>query len=117
MAQNHNITVDQGATFSLVVTWKNPNGTPIDLTGYTARMQARAKYDSPNPPLFSLTSTPAAGLVLGGVAGTVTITIDAATTAGLVPGQYVYDLEVVSSGGIVTRLIEGRCIVSPEVTK
>ena len=33
-----NFTADQGATLSKVLTYKTAAGTPIDLTGYSARM-------------------------------------------------------------------------------
>lgn len=64
----------------------------------------------------SPTSTLNSGITLGGVAGTVVITIDAAYTADLTSGNYVYDLELTSSNGTVTRLLEGQFIVTPEVT-
>ena len=41
----------------------------------------------------------------------------ATSTAGLTPGQYVYDVEIESSAGTVTRLLEGTVTVNPEVTK
>jgi hypothetical protein len=56
-------------------------------------------------------------ITLGGAAGTVTLNVDANTTANLTPGLYVYDLEVVSGGGEVTRLVEGNFNVKAEVTR
>jgi hypothetical protein len=54
---------------------------------------------------------------LGGTAGTILIEASPATTAGVATGQYVYDLEMVSGGSAVTRLIQGTFLVDPEVTK
>ena len=31
-----NITIEQGTDYEDVFTVRNPNGTPLDLTGYTA---------------------------------------------------------------------------------
>ena len=42
----YNITIDQGAQWTLTVVYDNNNGTPFDLTGYTARMQVRPKFGS-----------------------------------------------------------------------
>lgn len=56
-------------------------------------------------------------IVLGGTAGTVTLTIAATDTANLTAGLYVYDLELVSSANVVTRLIEGNFNVKAEVTR
>jgi hypothetical protein len=47
----------------------------------------------------------------------VTLSLTAAVTAAIVAGVYVYDLELVSSGGIVTRLLQGTFTVSAEVTR
>jgi hypothetical protein len=56
-------------------------------------------------------------IVLGGTLGTIALTVAANTTANLTPALYVYDLEVVSAGGVVTRLIEGNFNVKAEVTR
>jgi tRNA threonylcarbamoyladenosine modification (KEOPS) complex Pcc1 subunit len=56
-------------------------------------------------------------ITLGGAAGTVTLTIAATDTANLTAGLYVYDLELVSSANVVTRLIEGNFNVKAEVTR
>jgi hypothetical protein len=32
-------------------------------------------------------------------------------------GRWVYDIELTSSGGEVTRILEGRFIVTPQVTR
>jgi hypothetical protein len=46
-------------------------------------------------------------IALGGSAGTITLTISATDTAALTAGRGVYDLELVSGSGIVTRLLQG----------
>jgi hypothetical protein len=108
-----NLTVEQGTTFSQTLTWKI-DGTAVNLTGYTARMQARDDVTS-SATILSLTQS--AGLTLGGVAGTIIIALTATQTAALVAGNYVYDLELASSGGVVTRLVQGTLAVSAEVTR
>jgi hypothetical protein len=115
LGNQFNIDVKQGATFQLTITWKDSAGTAIDLTGYTARAQARLTYDT-STTIFSLTSS--SGITLGGAAGTIAIVIAAGTTATLAaPWSGVWDLELVSGAGIVTRLLEGTANVSPEVTR
>jgi hypothetical protein len=39
------------------------------------------------------------------------------TTAAIEEGMYVYDLEITSGAGTVTRLMEGTVTVNPEVTR
>lgn len=109
----HDITCYQGATFDYSLTYKT-NGTAVNLTGYTARMQVRETYDSTGT-VFSLTS--GSGITLGGTAGTIELNISAADTAGAAHGQYAYDLELVSAGTTVTRLMEGYFFINPEVTR
>ena len=115
LGNTFNITINQGATFELTVTWKDSAGTAINLTGYSARMQVRETYSSTTS-VVSLTN--GSGITLGGSAGTIAIVISATTTAALTaPFSGVYDLELVSAGGVVTRLLQGAATVSPEVTR
>src|SRR5210317_1685007 len=90
----------QGSTFSRTLTYK-VDSTPVDLTGYEARLQVR-EYHYSDDFVISLTDT--SGITLGGSAGTIDVLVDATTTTELVPGDYVYDLELIASG-TVTRLI------------
>lgn len=116
----YNLCINQYATYLKVFTWlappPNPSAvgaapTPVDLTGYTAQMQIRA-YPLSSTVLFDAS----ADLVLGGTAGTITLTITPAQTAGFTWWQGVYDLILTAPGGAVTRLLEGTVNVSPGVT-
>lgn len=60
-------------------------------------------------------STANGRIVLGGVAGRVTVTVDAATTGAITAGRYSYDL-VLDSGSVVTRILEGKFVVTGAVT-
>lgn len=112
----YDITIYQGATFRLPLTWKSGDpATPVNLTGCTARMQIRSIVTAPTP-LLTLT-TENGGIALGGAAGTVTVTVDAAATAGQAWKTGVYDLEIVFGSGEVRRLLEGAAQVLPEVTR
>jgi hypothetical protein len=111
-----NLTCQQGATFKRTLTWTAPNKKDlINLTGYTARMHVRATVDA-SETITTLT-TSNSRVTLGGALGTIDLLISATDTAALTPGQYVYDLELVSGGGEVTRLIEGNFVVKAEVTR
>lgn len=113
MSKRHDITVEQGATFTLQVEWKDADGDPINLTGYTSAMQIRRTYGA--PALLTLASGGA--ISIDAAAGKLTVTIPAATTAALAaPMQGVYDLEV-TTGTTVYRLLEGSVLVTPEVTR
>jgi hypothetical protein len=113
-ATTYDILLEQGATFSQVITYKD-NGVAVNLTGYTARMQVRATLESAST-LVELT-TANGRIALGGTAGTITLTISATDTAALTSGRGVYDLELVSGSGIVTRLLQGVATISRNVTR
>ena len=113
-AARWNPIIEQGVTFTRVLTWKDSNGTPIDLTGYTARMQLRKTIES-SVAAVSLT-TENGGIDLGDAAGTITITIAATATANLIESEYAYDLELIS-GSIVKRPVQGKITISKEVTR
>jgi len=111
----YDITIEQGATFSLSATWKDSTGSAVNLTGYTARMQVRHFKDSTTT-LANLT-TENNGIVLGAALGTITVTITATATAAMPALEAFYDLELQSAGGVVTRLLQGKATISREVTR
>lgn len=108
MATKANIVVDQGTTFTTTISVVDDDGLPIDLTSYTSRSQMRKHYTSSN----SVSFTTAVNNL-----GEITLSLTSSQTANLVPGRYVYDVEVISSANAVTRLIEGIVTVTPEVTR
>lgn len=114
-AGKYDTVIEQGATFKRTITWKDSAGNPVNVTGYTGRMQIRATVDSPT---IIHTLTVANGqITLGGAAGTVTLNIPDETTATFTFTDAVYDLELESGTGDVTRLLEGRLVLSKEVTR
>ncbi len=117
MAVSYNTVIDQGATWYLTVTYQNPNGTAINITGYTAALQLRSL---PSDATAVLTLTTAnGGITITGATGTVAITASATQTQAIDEGNYYYDLEISSptSPSVITRLVQGQIVVSPEVTR
>lgn len=110
---NYNITTRQGSTFNLNFTI-DTDGTPWNLTGYSAAMQVR-KATTSSTAILSLAS--GSGITLGGTAGTVAVTASASTMASLPAGSWVYDLELTSGNGTVYAILSGKFIVKAEVTK
>jgi hypothetical protein len=54
---NIDLEINQGATFRASIYYKNTDGTPVPLTGYSAFLQARAGNDNTSELFFELTST------------------------------------------------------------
>jgi len=109
-----NLLCPQGSTFSKQITYKIDDQA-IDLTGYSARMQVRQNYYSPEA-LASL-SSPNNGITIEELNGVINLFISSEETSSLPAGNFLYDLEIESEGGIVSRIIEGSFIVTPEVTR
>lgn len=110
----YNIHIDQGADFTKVITLRDSSGSPVNLTGFTARMHVRRDVDASS--ILVELSTQNGRIALGGAAGTITLTLSAATTAGI-SRSGVYDIEIVSSGGQVSRVLRGDFVVDREVTR
>lgn len=109
-AGTYNFILEQGATFSRRLTVQE-NNSALDLTGYTGRAQMRSTHDSDS---IALSFTVAISDATNGI---LSMSASATSTASLTPGQYVYDVEIESSAGSVTRLLQGTVTVNPEVTK
>jgi hypothetical protein len=116
----HHFICDQGATFRKTLTLKESDGSLVNLNGYTARM--KIKDEVGGTLIKSLTSASGGGLSIGGstgnnVNGEIDILISASdTTSFSAPTTAVYDIETVTSGGIVDRILQGKFIINPEVT-
>jgi hypothetical protein len=105
------LTIEQGANLTSIVTVNDAQGDAVNLTTYTASSQLRKSYYSSSA--NTLTST-----VTGNANGQITLSMTASNTALLTPGRYVYDLVITNStDNSKTRVIEGTAIVLPSVTR
>ena len=93
----------------------DPTYTPVDLTGYTARLQVR-EHDDDTSPLLATLDSQAVGIVIDPSTGVITCTL-ADTLTGLIPaGRWVYDLRVQPPSGDGSYLISGPFIMEGSVT-
>lgn len=112
------IELNAEATYVKQWIWTDPSTTlPINLTGYTAIMQIRWQYGDP---AVQLSLTQVSGIVLGGTAGTVTLTITPLQTKNLSTTLFLtrglYDLFLTDSVGLVTKFAGGFVYVDTAVT-
>lgn len=110
----YHLNVYQGATFDKTFTWKDSDGNLVNLTGYTARAMVREDIDDVEPVMEF--NTGGGGITLGGALGTIRLQVSATDTASLTWDEGLWDLELVSAGGVVTRLLEGPATLHREVT-
>jgi len=110
MAIIANLYIDQGTDFSITVDVTDSAGEILELSGYTAAAQMRKTYSSSSVSATFSTS-------IAELAGQVTISLTDAQTSAIKAGRYVYDLNITSDAGLVTRVVEGQAIVTPGVTR
>ncbi len=112
MSAKYNLVCDQATTFNFQFQIKN-DSTPWDLTGYTGVMTVRPFVGASTTTVVA--STANGRMVLTALTGRINVTLDATTTGNIAAGRYSYDL-VLDSGSSVTRILEGKFIVTGAVT-
>ena len=110
----YDILVDQGATLNRALFIKDPAKKALDITDYTARMHIRDSVDSAN--IIEILTTENEQIVIDGLDGRVDILLTPTETQALALEKYVYDLELESPEGYVTKIISGKLTVRSEIT-
>lgn len=110
MAAFANLYIDQGSNFTSTVTVEDSNDNLVNITNYTTRGQVRKSYSASTATNFTTTITDATN-------GEFTIALSRTQTGALKAGRYVYDVEVISPTGVVTRVVEGQVTVNARVTQ
>jgi hypothetical protein len=126
-AGKYSFTIEQGTTVTFAVQYLDSTSSPIDLTGYDARMQIRSDFaDNKNVLYLTLSSSldsDGSGIIFGGldgldplISGSMGIYISADKTTSMSFSEALYDLELYS-GSFVTRILEGSIFINKEVTR
>ena len=109
-----NFTHTKGDTFNEVAFEVKKNGTALNLTGATIKMQLRKDYNDVTPTL-SLTSVSNAGLTItNATSGHFKINEQ---IINIEVFNYVYDIQFTLSSGEVKTYVKGGFNVTPEVTR
>jgi hypothetical protein len=114
MAGQKNFEVDQNATFTFIVEYKDNNGSPINLTGCTAKMQVRDTKGGTKL-AFTLT-TPAGGITIDGPNGKLTVKMTPTQTNKLFYPKSSYDIMITDTNTNKIKLLEGFITLSRSVT-
>lgn len=105
-----NIVITRGDTVAVVVIMTSDGTTPINITGRTYTSQVRVQAASPSA-LLTMTCA-----VTNGAAGQVTLSLTAAQTAVVDPGEYVWDLQE-NAGGTISTPLSGAFVILSDVTR
>ena len=126
-AGRYSFVIEQGSTLNLEIQYKDSTNTPVDLTGYSGKMMIRSNYADQNPTTYAILSSSLAadgtGLNFSGsngitppASGSIGIYISAVSSSNFTFNTARYDLEI-TSGSVITRLLEGQVSLSQEVTR
>lgn len=107
MTVRTDLTIDQGANFSVSIELLDANGDPIDVSAAEAEAQMRKHYTSTNSVSFT-TELVNSELILS---------LTSTETQALVPGRYMYDVKIIFDDDVTDRIVEGVITVSPSVTR
>lgn len=113
-------TIELNAVNSLGFTAYTTGGVveynePVNLTGYTARMQLREKLDS--TVVLAEYTTENGNLIIDSATSKITISVTPEATAAYTFVSAVYSLELISTGSQVTQLATGTITLIKEVTR
>lgn len=112
MSSYAELYLDQGSTFKNVIFLVDDvTNSFINVSNYVFSSQMRRSYYSANVSA-NITCT-----ITDSSNGEVTLTMTAANTANLKPGQYLYDVKFTDDEGVVSRFLEGIVTVTPQITK
>lgn len=103
MANQVNLVVDQGSTFSVQV---DIDSSQVNLASYSIYGSfAKDRYSSSRTYFTSNSS-----------GNTVTLSLGASDTQNLEPGKYAYDVILVDNSNNIVRIIEGQLLLMPNIT-
>jgi hypothetical protein len=112
--------IEQGTTSELFIKYKDQNGNPISLVGYSAQLQFRPNYaDFTQDKYLTLSSSmdpDGSGISMVPESGSLVVCISAEKTDTFNFDDAYYDLEIYS-GSYTKRLLEGRVKISKSVTR
>ena len=117
MAQEETFTIDQGADVAIQLHLIDPTGGAKDLANHTINAKKKKNFnsDSADTQTFNtVIATPSTD-------GILTLSLTNTQTDSLRAGKYVYDVEMSfvdsDSNVVIERVLEGRIVVSPSVTR
>jgi hypothetical protein len=117
MAHNEDITIDQGADVSIELHLVTISGSPKDLANHTVAAKMKKSYNSDSASTYEFTT----GIASPASDGIATLSMTNAQTDLIKAGRYLYDVEISyfdsDSASVVERVLEGKILVNPSVTR
>jgi hypothetical protein len=131
MTAKYDLTINKGSNFEFWLQYQREDNTPVDMSGYTAKMVVKRFKGQEYPILFmsttGLTYGYSSGNTLGitgtgnislntnyngsGITGGISINIGANTTKQLSSGSHFYDLNLMIGVTYSQKLLEGKIFI------
>jgi len=115
LSAKYNLVCDQATTFNFQFVIQDEVGTtvtPWNLTNYTFTMTVRPFVGSESTTLLATTAN--GKITTDPLLGRIIVSFTS-TDTNIAPARYAYDL-VANSSGTITRILEGRFVVTGGVT-
>lgn len=110
MAVIKNLTIDQYSNWEKTVTLYDQNRSPFDLSNYTAFADIKKYPNTTKIASFDCEILPPKS------SGNIVLSLDYDTLLGIKPGQYQYDILLVSIDNVKIRAVEGTVTVNGNIT-
>lgn len=111
----YNFCIPQGTDLTVPFVLTDSTETPIDLQGYTAAMQLRVQINAAQA--VDTLTTENGRITITPDTGQITCTFPHEQTETYPAKTLVYDLEITSPADEITRVVQGKVVVNPEVTR
>ena len=109
----YDIEVMKGADETFTFQYLDDNDQPIDISGYTAKLQIRDRFGG----TLHLTLTNGSGITITGASGQVAVAFTHAQTIAFDFKHAYYDLWIISAGSVYTSVAHGKFDVIEAVTE
>lgn len=109
LPSNVDLVIYKGDYVEVFFVCKDALGAPVNITGFTPKAVLKFDYNDRDPKPFTCT-------VVAETPGMVRVFMGSATTSQLLPGSYIYDLQVTDLASQTKTYFAGDVTVYNEVT-
>lgn len=115
MTAKYDFKLNQGTDLTVPFCLSDESGEPCNLLGFTAQMQLRVNTASGK--LVDTLTSENGGISIDPEKGVLSLAFKHEKTSQYPATCLAYDIELVSTDNNITRIVEGKITVSPEVTR
>lgn len=107
-----NLVINSGENFSQTLTLiDSTNGSPLNITGYTASSMIRKHAES------SIKTADFTVSIINAIKGEINLSLNSTITSSIKEGRYVYDVLLRTPSNFKTIAIEGMILVRSGISK